>query len=34
MLQQLFNSPILSVQALHPGYEDHAIYVFIFQTED
>jgi len=24
MLQRLFTSPILSVQALHPGYEDHA----------
>lgn len=34
MLQQLFNSPILSVQALHPGYEDHASDVFLVQTED
>ncbi|MFE7375619.1 nitrate reductase [Bacillus cereus] len=34
MLQQLFNSPILSVQALHPGYEDHASDVFLVRTED
>ena len=34
MLQQLFNSPILSIQALHPGYEDHASDVFLVQTED
>jgi aminoglycoside phosphotransferase (APT) family kinase protein len=34
MLQQLFTSPILSVQALHPGYEDHASDVFLVQTED
>ncbi|PFN28433.1 hypothetical protein [Bacillus cereus] len=24
MLQQLFTSPILSIRALHPCYEDHA----------
>ncbi|MES5954741.1 nitrate reductase [Bacillus fungorum] len=34
MLQQLFTSPILSVQALHPGYEDHASDVFLVRTED
>lgn len=34
MLQQLFNSPILSIQALHPCYEDHASDVFLVQTED
>ncbi|HDR4603228.1 MULTISPECIES: nitrate reductase [Bacillus] len=34
MLQQLFASPILSVQTLHPGYEDHASDVFLVQTED
>ena len=33
MLQQLFNSPILSVQALHPGYEDHASDVFSFKQK-
>ncbi|MBM6645038.1 nitrate reductase [Bacillus sp. RIT 809] len=33
MLQQLFTSPILSVQALHPGYEDHASDVFLVKTE-
>ncbi|HDR7914674.1 TPA: nitrate reductase [Bacillus wiedmannii] len=34
MLQQLFTSPILSIQALHPGYEDHASDVFLVRTED
>ncbi|MBE5104948.1 nitrate reductase [Bacillus thuringiensis] len=34
MLQQLFTSPILSIRALHPGYEDHASDVFLVQTED
>ncbi|HFK1456157.1 TPA: nitrate reductase [Bacillus cereus] len=34
MLQQLFTSTILSVQALHPGYEDHASDVFLVRTED
>ncbi|EEL82436.1 hypothetical protein bcere0028_18930 [Bacillus cereus AH1271] len=34
MLQQLFTSPILSVQTLHPGYEDHASDVFLVRTED
>lgn len=34
MLQQLFTSPILSVQPLHPGYEDHASDVFLVRTED
>ncbi|WP_270606858.1 nitrate reductase [Bacillus mobilis] len=34
MLQQLFTSPIISVQTLHPGYEDHASDVFLVQTED
>ncbi|MGF9767644.1 nitrate reductase [Bacillus albus] len=34
MLQQLFTSPILSVQALHPGYEDHASDVFLVRTEE
>lgn len=34
MLQQLFTSPILSVQNLHPGYEDHASDVFLVRTED
>ncbi|MGE7884091.1 phosphotransferase [Bacillus sp. NPDC094077] len=34
MLQQLFTSPILSVQPLHPGYEDHASDVFLVQTEE
>ncbi|PHC32624.1 hypothetical protein COF01_25155 [Bacillus pseudomycoides] len=24
MLQKLFTSPILSIDTLHPGYEDHA----------
>ncbi|CAI8911337.1 MULTISPECIES: hypothetical protein [Bacillus] len=24
MLQALFTSPILSIDTLHPGYEDHA----------
>lgn len=33
MLQQLFISPIISVQALHPGYEDHASDVFLVKTE-
>lgn len=33
MLQQLFTSPILSAQALHPGYEDHASDVFLVKTE-
>ncbi|MCU5377377.1 nitrate reductase [Bacillus cereus] len=32
MLQQLFTSPILSVQTLHPGYEDHASDVFLVKT--
>ncbi|PFR50510.1 nitrate reductase [Bacillus cereus] len=32
MLQQLFASPILSVQTLHPGYEDHASDVFLVKT--
>ncbi|EOQ33674.1 MULTISPECIES: hypothetical protein [Bacillus] len=34
MLQQLFTSPILSIQALHPGYKDHASDVFLVRTED
>lgn len=34
MLQQLFTSTILSIQALHPGYEDHASDVFLVRTED
>ncbi len=34
MLQQLFASPILSVQTLHPSYEDHASDVFLVQTKD
>ncbi|WIG29463.1 nitrate reductase [Bacillus toyonensis] len=34
MLQQLFTSPILSIRALHPGYEDHASDVFLIQTAD
>ncbi|MFB5579726.1 nitrate reductase [Bacillus albus] len=34
MLQQLFTSPILSVQTLHPGYDDHASDVFLVRTED
>ena len=33
MLQQLFASPILSVQTLHPSYEDHASDVFLVQTK-
>ncbi|MGW6189906.1 nitrate reductase [Bacillus cereus] len=33
MLQQLFTSPIISVQALHPGYEDHASDVFLVKTD-
>ncbi|PEC19611.1 nitrate reductase [Bacillus cereus] len=33
MLQQLFTSPILSIQSLHPGYEDHASDVFLVKTE-
>ncbi|MCW9129910.1 nitrate reductase [Bacillus paramycoides] len=33
MLQQLFTSPILSAQALHPGYDDHASDVFLVKTE-
>ena len=33
MLQRLFTSPILSAQALHPGYEDHASDVFLVKTE-
>ncbi|EEL50944.1 hypothetical protein [Bacillus cereus] len=33
MLQKLFNSPILSVDALHPGYEDHASDVWLVKTE-
>ncbi|EMI9088325.1 MULTISPECIES: hypothetical protein [unclassified Bacillus (in: firmicutes)] len=32
MLQQLFTSPVLSVQTLHPGYEDHASDVFLVKT--
>ncbi|MCI0764326.1 aminoglycoside phosphotransferase family protein [Bacillus sp. TL12] len=33
MLQKLFNSPILSVDTLHPGYEDHASDVWLVKTE-
>ncbi|MGG0726439.1 nitrate reductase [Bacillus paramycoides] len=33
MLQQLFTSPILSAQVLHPGYDDHASDVFLVKTE-
>ncbi len=32
MLQQLFASPILSIQTLHPGYEEHASDVFLVKT--
>lgn len=32
MLKQLFTVPILSVQTLHPGYEDHASDVFLVKT--
>ncbi|MED0971001.1 nitrate reductase [Bacillus paramycoides] len=33
MLQQLFTFPILSAQALHPGYDDHASDVVLVKTE-
>lgn len=33
MLQKLFSSPILSIQTLHPGYEDHASDVWLVKTE-
>ncbi|MBO1626788.1 phosphotransferase [Bacillus arachidis] len=33
MLQELFNSPILSIDPLHPGYEDHASDVWLVRTE-
>ncbi|MBE3642341.1 nitrate reductase [Bacillus cereus] len=32
MLQQLFASPILSIQTLHPSYEEHASDVFLVKT--
>ncbi|WP_439019813.1 nitrate reductase [Bacillus thuringiensis] len=32
MLKQLFTVPILSVQTLHPGYEDHASDLFLVKT--
>ncbi|MBC6975037.1 nitrate reductase [Bacillus sp. Xin] len=33
MLQKLFDSPILSVDTLHPGYENHASDVWLVKTE-
>ncbi|WP_459501131.1 phosphotransferase [Bacillus sp. C1] len=33
MLQKLFTSPILSIDTLHPGYEDHASDVWLVKTE-
>lgn len=32
-LQQLFPEPIRSVQALSPGYDDHASDVWLVQTD-
>ncbi|PEF72853.1 phosphotransferase [Bacillus pseudomycoides] len=33
MLQGLFTSPILSIDTLHPGYEDHASDVWLVKTK-
>lgn len=33
MFQQLFTSPILSIDTLHPGYENHASDVWLVKTE-
>ncbi|KEK25023.1 phosphotransferase [Bacillus gaemokensis] len=34
MFQQLFTSPILSIDTLHPGYEDHASDVWLVKIEN
>lgn len=34
MLQTMFSSPILHIEELHPGYEDHASDVWLVKTTD
>lgn len=34
MLQTMFSSPILHIEELHPGYEDHASDVWLVKTKD